>query len=136
MTIFIGLFMYTAISKSLTIGAFTSSLQSLFLSTYLSLFVAYFVIAAEIGLSILFMFEKRKKQALYCSFGLISAFTIYTVIAANSRNRPCTCGGVLSNFTWLQHLFFNLILLALALLGIFVEQQVNHKDTRRDDQSL
>jgi hypothetical protein len=46
-------------------------------------------------------------------------FTTYIVIILNfSENIPCSCGGILENMTWGQHLVFNCIFIIIGAIGI------------------
>lgn len=41
-----------------------------------------------------------------------------------SKRLPCSCGGVIALLSWKQHIAFNLFFLSLAVIGIYLEQQI------------
>jgi len=65
------------------------------------------------------LFERTRLRALWASLLLLSVFTVYIIlILMNALARvPCSCGGVIRNFTWPQHLVFNLVFMLLAGIG-------------------
>jgi hypothetical protein len=60
---------------------------------------------------------------LYGSLILMSAFTLYLVYMISfTPHLPCSCGGVLKQMTWNQHLIFNIIFLLLSLTGVLLQR--------------
>jgi phage shock protein PspC (stress-responsive transcriptional regulator) len=49
----------------------------------------------------------------------ISAYILLMLIS--DERLPCSCGGVLQQLSWKQHLIFNLFFLLLAVVGIVLE---------------
>ncbi len=65
---------------------------------------------------------------LYAAFSLMTMFTAYIVaILRFSDYVPCSCGGVLQNMTWNQHLVFNIAFVLLALTGIILKEPGQYK---------
>jgi hypothetical protein len=87
---------------------------------------------AEVLIAVGLIFEKTRVPALYASFVLMMAFTIYTVavLAHAFRYVPCSCGGVIKKLTWPQHLFFNLFFVAISLLGIWLKKRDTQQEVR------
>ena len=119
--LFILLFVYAAVSKLLEYEQFKIQIgQSLLLGAYAGL-LAWGVPAVEILISFLLMFPKTRLGGLYASSGLMSLFTLYIVATLYfSENIPCSCGGVLDQLGWGEHLIFNIIFLLLGLSGILL----------------
>ncbi|RYZ27002.1 MAG: hypothetical protein EOP49_42780 [Sphingobacteriales bacterium] len=114
------LFTYAAVNKILDYDNFSAQLgQSPLLSAFAGI-IAPAVPAVEIGISALLMLPASRVLGLYLSFALTVMFTAYIfIILTYSSFVPCSCGGILEDMTWTQHLFFNLgfvLLSALALL--------------------
>src|SRR5690606_24243208 len=105
--LFIVLFVYAAFSKLRDFETFTLQLaQSPLLSAYAEI-IAFLVPGLEIALAVLLVFEKFRTPALYASFTLMVMFTTYIYIILNfSDFVPCSCGGVLEDLSWTQHLLF------------------------------
>ncbi|HTF20654.1 MAG TPA: MauE/DoxX family redox-associated membrane protein [Chryseolinea sp.] len=123
--LFIMLFIYAALSKLSDIQQFRVQLgQSPMLTAYAK-WVSWFVPAAEIGISILLMIGALRRIGLYAALFLMVTFTTYIFIIMNfSPFVPCSCGGVLENLGWTEHLFFNLVFVAFGIFGILLQYKV------------
>ncbi|QIY82993.1 hypothetical protein HER18_05300 [Chryseobacterium sp. NEB161] len=117
---FVLLFIYAAVSKLMDFENFRVQLaQSPMLSAYAGV-VSYGVIALELVISMLLLVPKTRKAALYASFGLMVAFTVYIyLILKYSDFVPCSCGGILEKMGWKEHLVFNIIMVGLACTALF-----------------
>ena len=126
--LYVLLFLYAAISKLLDFETFTLQLaQSPLLSAYAG-FIAWAVPGIEILIACLLVIERFRTLALYASFTLMVMFTAYIFIILNfSDFVPCSCGGVLEDLSWTQHLVFNLIFIVLSGVAIFFSAQGNKK---------
>ena len=114
------LFTYAAISKWIDYDNFIVQLgQSPILSAFAG-FISWFVIISELLIVGLLAFPRFQLLGLTASYSLMVAFTAYIYILLNfSDYVPCSCGGILENLTWTQHLLFNtafVILSAVALV--------------------
>lgn len=119
--LFIILFVYAATSKLLAIEQFKIQLgKSPFISIYAS-WMVWMIPVIELLIVGLFIFQKHLLVAFYSSFTLMTLFTIYIFLVLNfSDSIPCACGGVLQTLSWMEHLVFNIIFVALAILGIIL----------------
>lgn len=127
-TLLIMLFVYTATNKLMTISSFTSSLGRFpFLSNYAS-FLAIGVPVVEFFIAIVLIIPRFLKYGLWGALILIVVFTIYLSYAIlKGDNLPCSCGGVISQMSWEQHLYFNLSVIAIIVFGIVIKR---NQDTR------
>lgn len=128
--LFIILFVYAATSKLLAFEAFKIQLEkSPFISMYAS-WMVWIIPLIEFLIVVLFLFKKYLLAAFYSSFSLMTLFTIYIFLVLNfSDSLPCSCGGVLQTLSWREHLVFNIIFVALAILGIKLSiRKKRHKD--------
>jgi len=118
---FVLLFVYAAVSKLSDVQKFKVELGK---SPLLAPFVAYvfwLVPLTEIGISVLLSIKRTQLQALYMAFGLMVVFTAYIITILNfSEYIPCSCGGILQNMGWRQHLFFNCGFVFLAAAGVLL----------------
>lgn len=117
--LYILLFVYAALSKLLAFETFTLQLaQSPLLSAYAP-FIAWTVPALEIGLSLLLLFSITRTIGFYAAFVLMVMFTVYIFIILHySDFVPCSCGGVLEDLSWNEHLVFNIVFILLAAVAI------------------
>ena len=119
--LFIVLFVYAATSKLLDFETFQIQLsQSPFLGAYAGI-ISVLVPGVEILLAGLLIIPRYRLFALLGGFGLMVMFTAYIIIILNfSDYIPCSCGGVLENLSWTQHLIFNIVFIGLAAAAIFL----------------
>lgn len=113
------LFIYASISKIIDFQKFQIELgKSPILGPFYQ-FAGKGVLALEIIVALMFFSDKTKLLALYVSFGMMVLFTFYIIVIINfSDYIPCSCGGVLQNLTWSQHILFNLVFVVLSAIGV------------------
>src|SRR5215217_6858645 len=102
------LFVYTASSKLLALDSFKSVLSKSPLIGEKAFFIAWALPVTELIVSLLLFIPGTRLWGLYGSAILMTAFTTYLgYMIAVSPHLPCSCGGVLKQMTWNQHLVFN-----------------------------
>ncbi|MES2828722.1 MAG: MauE/DoxX family redox-associated membrane protein [Bacteroidota bacterium] len=117
--LFLILLVYTATAKFLTIQKFASTLSKSPLIGSMSVQIAWIIPAAEILISLMLIINATRKKGLYASFFLMVIFTAYLLYMVLSESKlPCSCGGMISTLSWQQHIWFNLVFVFLAALGI------------------
>src|SRR6266478_713273 len=103
--LFILLFVYAAASKLIDYQNFRIQLGQSPLLTAFAGWVSWVIPFLEIIISIMLAFPKSRLFGLYASFSLMVMFTAYIIaITKFSDYVPCSCGGVLQNMSWSQHL--------------------------------
>ena len=124
--LFVLLFVYAAVSKMIEFEVFHSQLsQSPLLTNYSSLLV-FIIPCIEILIAIILLLPKLQYLALYASGILMLLFSLYIVAILNfSPSIPCSCGGILENLGWEQHLYVNLVFVVLAFTASFLHQKRN-----------
>lgn len=120
--LYVLLFVYAAVSKLLDFENFKVQLgQSPLLSAYAG-WVSWGVIITELVISLLLVLNKTRLLGLYLSFTLMVMFTTYIYIILNySSFIPCSCGGVLEEMSWTQHMIFNFIFILLGGISIYLK---------------
>jgi hypothetical protein len=117
--LFILLFLYTALSKLSEIALFRLVLRSSPLISGYANPVSILIPASEILVSLLLFIPGTRRQGLYASLLLMLIFTLYLVYMISFTTAlPCSCGGVISQLSWKQHLVFNIIFTLLAFAGL------------------
>lgn len=114
------LFVYAAVSKFLDFENFQAQLgQSPLLSAYTG-FISYSLLAVEFTIALLLVIPKTRFLGLMASFTLMIMFTAYIIVILNySSFIPCSCGGILEQMDWKEHLAFNIgciLVIASAIL--------------------
>jgi hypothetical protein len=113
---------YASVSKLIAVSDFRIQLSQSPLLTPIAGFVTWFIPLIELLISVLLVTSRWRFVGLMGSFGLMLAFTLYiAAILQFSENIPCSCGGVLQQLGWTEHLIFNTVFTLLALVGILLE---------------
>lgn len=120
------LFVYTATSKLLDYDNFVAQLgQSPVLTKYAEILVIVIPVI-EYLIALLFLITKFRTLAFYASFSLMIMFTTYIIIILNfSDFIPCSCGGVLEDLGWTEHIIFNLVFVILSAASILFGSSKN-----------
>jgi uncharacterized membrane-anchored protein YitT (DUF2179 family) len=71
------------------------------------------------------MTERARLIGFYAAFILMILFTLYTIFILFHffSYVPCSCGGVIRNLTWGQHLVFNSCFVILSVFGITLQRR-------------
>ena len=118
------LFVYTAVSKLLDYAAFKNVLNRSPFIGGKAAFVALALPITEVLVASLLFFPRSRLWGLYGSFVAMTIFTLYLAwMIMFTPNLPCSCGGVLKQMTWNQHLVFNIFFLLASLTGIVLERR-------------
>ena len=130
--LYIFLFSYAAVSKLIDFNTFVAQIgQSPLLSAYAEA-VAVLVPTVEIAIAIALSITTTRYVGLLAAFGLMVMFTIYIIIILNySAFIPCSCGGILSDLNWTQHLLFNIVCCFLALAALFLHKRTQKSNTKK-----
>ena len=132
-SLLIFLFIYTAVSKLLDYNSFKSVLRrSPLIGDYASV-VALALPITEGLVSTLLFIPLTRLWGLYASLALMSVFTVYLAyMILFTPNLPCSCGGVLKQMTWNQHLVFNTFFFLLSLSGVVLQRKQLRKENERE----
>lgn len=117
------LFLYAAVSKIRDFDNFQIQIgQSPLLSAFAES-ISYAVIAIEIVIAVLLLVEKFRRLGLYLGFVLMAMFSAYIFFIMNfAAFVPCSCGGVLENMNWGEHLAFNLLFVFLGFSALLISR--------------
>ncbi len=119
--LFVLLFTYAALSKILDFQKFQIELGKSPLINSFSIWVAYGIPVSELVLVFLLFVQRTQLLALYCSFSLMIMFTAYIIaILQYSDYIPCSCGGVLQNMTWTEHVWFNVFFIVISAASVLL----------------
>ncbi len=123
--LFILLFVYAALMKLLDVEKFTVQLgQSPLLMAFAPV-VAWVVPSVELVIAGMLIFRRTRLLGLIASFTMMVMFTMYIIIILTFASHvPCSCGGILEDMTWGQHLVFNIFFVLLAIAGIAMIDKV------------
>lgn len=119
------LFVYTGIDKLGNIVRFRKTLAASPLIGSMAGPISLFLPFAELSIALLLLIPALRKWGLVASLVIMSLFTFYiTYMIYFTPDRPCTCGGVLPQMTWRQHLMFNIFFTFLAATGLGLHKRI------------
>ncbi|HEY8659196.1 MAG TPA: MauE/DoxX family redox-associated membrane protein [Hanamia sp.] len=118
------LFVYAALSKLLEYNTFKIQLRN---SPFLKLIagiIEWVIPTAELIIAALLTVKHTRKIGLVASLMLLLMFTVYIGgMLLSDSHLPCTCGGVIEQLTWKQHILFNLFFILLSATAIVLERK-------------
>jgi hypothetical protein len=118
------LFAYTAINKLAAIHRFQFQLSTFPWLKANPTPIAWAVIATEFAIVLLLLMPRRTRAGFIAALILLSIFTTYLLIMLlTTPNLPCTCGGVLEQLSWPQHIGANLLFIGITILGMVAENR-------------
>jgi hypothetical protein len=122
-TLLIFLFAYTALEKFTSYRVFKVILiESPFTRAYASI-LAIAIPALETLIVLLLFIPALRRIGLYCSFILLSVFTVYVGgMLLSGSSLPCSCGGIIQMLSWKLHLVLNVLLTVIAATGIYLDK--------------
>jgi putative oxidoreductase len=132
------LFIYTSASKFLDYEKFVFQmrLSPLPLMKIAAPILGWAVPAIEILIAFIlavgFFYPPIQNKGLYASVALIPAFEIYiAAMLISGSHLPCTCGGIVSQMGWGQHLLFNAFFIIGGTMSIIYKSK--HKVSEPTD---
>lgn len=131
-TLLVFLFVYTAISKLADFEGFKADMYNQPLPQFAKPILVWSVPVTELTIVALLIFDTTKLFGLYTSLVLMVAFTFYSslILLHFFKYIPCSCGGIIKNLSWPQHLVLNLFFVLITIIGIFKypSKARNYKD--------
>lgn len=130
--LYVALFVYAAAAKLLDFEHFRNQIgQSPMLNAFAGT-VAVLVPLLELSLSVLLLWRRFRLAGLSGALSLMTMFSAYIVIILNySPFVPCSCGGILEDMDWKEHLIFNLAFVVLAITAIVTENRLKPADRKQ-----
>lgn len=122
------LFVYAASSKLMEYDLFKTQIGKSPLITQYAGTIAAVIPTIELLVAIALFLPKSQVLALYASFTLLFMFTIYIAfVLLFSPDIPCSCGGILNNLGWTEHLIFNVGFMTLPIIALI---NLNHEEKK------
>ena len=114
------LWMYAATAKVLEFDQFKIQMSQVDFLKPVAGILVWLIPLVEYSLAALLLVSKTRRLGLIGSAVLMSLFTVYIAgMISFSPELPCSCGGIINNLTWQQHLLFNIGCTALAITGVY-----------------
>lgn len=119
------LFVYAGLSKLFNYSEFKNQLLASPLFQQYGSTIAIVLPLVELLTAAMLAINITRRTGLIISFLMMTLFTAYIIyMLFFASYLPCSCGGVLKNMTWNQHLVFNVFFLLLSLAGIFTGKKI------------
>lgn len=84
-------------------------------------FFSWTIPICEVVVILLLLIPKLKVFGIAASVLLLFSFTIYIIYMLSvTTELPCTCGGMIRNLTWTQHIVFNVICILFAISALIL----------------
>lgn len=117
------LFFYASFSKLIDYDKSNGQMHNQVFPSFIASILTWLIPAVEIVLMFGLLFPTTRIKALRASLILLIIFTLYiTIVMTGVFGRiPCSCGGILENISYGTHLIFNLFFIAIAILGLLIE---------------
>ncbi len=119
------LFVYTALSKLLAPEVFRKAMLNQPLPEAFSLLLVWLLPLAELAVAGLLLLPSLRKWGFATASLLMTGFTGYVslILWGYFGWVPCSCGGMLEQLSWEQHLGVNLLFWVLSLYGLYTTQK-------------
>lgn len=123
--LFVILFLYTGISKLMDYGIFREQLAESPILKPVAPVVAIGLPILEFVLAAMLIVPRWRLKGFYASTALMIAFTLYIIaLMLWADHLPCSCGGVLAQLSWGEHIVFNSVYIVLGIVGIILERKI------------
>jgi uncharacterized membrane protein YphA (DoxX/SURF4 family) len=130
------LFLYTGLAKLLNLKEFANTLNNQPLPKSILPWLLWLVPFVEMVTALLLLIDRTRLIGLWSSLVIMLGFTVYTALVLLNvfAKIPCSCGGVIRQLTWKQHLVFNIFFLLLSATAIKIcmhQNRVSRKPANR-----
>jgi hypothetical protein len=115
------LFLYTGIAKIADYSLMREELAQNPILAPISNLVAILFPIIEIIVVLMLVVPRWRLKGYYLTLGLMILFTGYiTILLTSGSDLPCSCGGIIQQLSWPQHLIFNIAFMIADSLVIWL----------------
>lgn len=110
------LWVYAATSKLMDFDRSRGEMLNQALAPWLEKILVWAIPLTELSITALLLFKQTRLQGIILSLVLLLIFTAYIVLVKLNYFDyvPCSCGGIMSKFSWEGHFIFNMAFIVLA----------------------
>ncbi len=113
------LFTYTGVSKLIDHEVFEAAILRSPIIKLLAKIISWLIPMIELLIIAMLLLQRYRRTGLLLSLLLIIIFTAYIgYMILFIPNLPCSCGGVLKELSWSNHLLFNSFFILLILISL------------------
>ena len=126
------LFVYAAFSKLLAFVQFRFVLSRAPLTGNYSTLFAVLIPTIELIIAALLIMPSSSNAGLISAISLLMVFTTYLVfMVLTDPNLPCSCGGLIQQLSWKQHIAFNILFIVFGMAGIYFQRHTSIGEKQR-----
>jgi hypothetical protein len=115
------IFLYTGIAKIMDYTLFKEQLADSPILSWAATPVAIFIPVAEFAIVFMLVIPRWRLKGLYASFLIMTLFTAYIIaMFIIAPEMPCSCGGIIQQLSWKQHMVFNSLFILINLWAIYL----------------
>lgn len=115
------LFVYTGVSKLITQEIFYKQVSRAPVIGQYAHWIIWIIPISELLIAALLVFKITRLAGYYAFAFLMVLFTLYiAAILLSGSPLPCSCGGIIQQLTWQQHLVFNGCFIVLNIAAILL----------------
>jgi len=128
-TLLILLFVYTASSKLISLQTTYHEMNNQPFPNWMTPYLVWGISIAELCVAAFLIFDRTKKAGLWGSLVLMTLFTGYigAILLHFFKRVPCSCGGVIKELGWTNHLYFNLFFIVISISGLLLMRKQKEK---------
>lgn len=113
------LFTYTGVSKLIDHEVFEATILRFPIIKIQATFISWLIPLIELFIVVMLLLQQYRKTGLLLSLLLMIVFTTYIgYMILFIPNLPCSCGGVLKQLSWNNHLLFNSFFIILIIISL------------------
>lgn len=117
------LFVYAGISKFHERSFFEAQLSFYPVIGGMAILLSWLIPSANLFTALLLIFHKSYRIGFMSALIMLICYTVYlTFMIITQHDLPCSCGGLIKSLTWNEQVMFNLLLIALALTGLWLDR--------------
>jgi uncharacterized membrane protein YphA (DoxX/SURF4 family) len=129
--LYVILFLYTGISKLMDYSVFKEQIATSPVLAPIAKPIAWGLPWVEFLVTVLLVIPRWRLKGLIVSAVLMSLFTAYIIlILLFNKEIPCSCGGVIEQLSWGQHIVFNTVFIALAITAIRLQKRLKKDNSK------
>jgi len=127
------LFVYASVSKLFNYTQFIVQLgQSPLIGPYSGI-TGWLIPATELLIVLMLTVKNTRFYGLLLSLFLLVVFTGYIAgMLLSGIHLPCSCGGLISELSWKEHLLFNLFFITLSIIALLLQKKERIQTTQMD----
>lgn len=94
------------------------------LPNWLEAYLAYLIPGLELLIALLLLFSSTRWWGYLGSILILTVFITYVgmIWVGVFPRVPCNCAGIIESLGWAEHFLLNLLLIGLAILGLWMEK--------------